>query len=74
LGSAFEGKAGFVVCVSDDWVKRGIHAGKVVKAIAAVAGGNGGGQPAQARAGGRDPARIPEAMTKAKEVVAAMAG
>jgi alanyl-tRNA synthetase len=74
LGSAFEGKAGFIVCVSDDWVKRGIHAGKVVKAIAAVAGGNGGGQPAQARAGGRDPARIPEAMTKAKEVVAAMAG
>jgi len=74
LGSVCEGKVGFIVCVSDDCVKRGIHAGKVVKAMAAVAGGNGGGQPAQARAGGKDPARLNEALAKAGEAVGALVG
>lgn len=74
LGSSGDGKAAFIASVSDELVKRGIHAGKLIKAIAAVAGGSGGGQPALARAGAKDPARIKEALDKVPEVLAEMVG
>ena len=72
IGGASEGKAQFVVEVSADLIKRGLHAGKIVKEVAKVAGGGGGGQPALARAGGKDASKVSEAIAKAAEIVASM--
>lgn len=74
IGSAGEGKAQFIVEVSDDLVKRGLHAGKIIKDVAKVAGGGGGGQPAMARAGGKDASKVPDAVAKATEIVGGMVG
>jgi alanyl-tRNA synthetase len=72
LGAANAGKAQFIAVVSPDLVKAGIHAGKLIKDVAKVAGGGGGGQPGMANAGGKDPGKIGEAVQKAKELVGGM--
>jgi alanyl-tRNA synthetase len=69
LGATSEGKAQFIVVVSPDLVKKGVHAGKIIKEVAKIAGGGGGGQPAMARAGGKDVSKIAEAVAKASELV-----
>jgi len=69
LGASSSGKAQFIVAVSPDLVKKGVHAGKIIKEVAKVAGGGGGGQPAMANAGGRDVTKIGEAVAKAKELL-----
>ncbi|HXM06737.1 MAG TPA: DHHA1 domain-containing protein, partial [Candidatus Acidoferrum sp.] len=48
--------ASVLVNVSDDLVKDGVHAGNLVKAAALLVGGRGGGQPASAQGGGKNPA------------------
>jgi len=73
LGAACEGKAQFIAVVSADLVKKGIHAGKIIKEVAKMAGGGGGGQPALARAGGKDASKIGEAVEKAAELLRANA-
>ena len=50
-------------------VKKGAHAGNLIKEIASAVGGGGGGRPNMAQAGGKNPAAIPEALKKAKEVM-----
>jgi alanyl-tRNA synthetase len=70
LGSTEDGKVSFVCVVTDDLVARGLHAGKLVKAIATVAGGGGGGKPHMAQAGGRDPDKLNEALAVASKAVA----
>jgi alanyl-tRNA synthetase len=72
LGATSAGKAQFIAVVSPDLVKNGVHAGKVIKEVAKVAGGGGGGQPGMANAGGKDPAKLDEAVQKAKEIVGGM--
>jgi alanyl-tRNA synthetase len=67
-------KVALVVGVTKDLVARGLHAGKIIKEIAAVVGGSGGGKPDMAQAGGKLPDKLPEAIAKAKDVVAAQAG
>jgi len=62
LGSHAEGKACFMASVSDDLVKEGIHAGKLIGAVAKLAGGGGGGKPDKAQAGGKDGSKVPEAI------------
>ena len=69
LGASASGKAQFIVMVSPDLVKKGVHAGKIIKEVAKVAGGGGGGQPALANAGGKDVGKIAEAVAKASEVI-----
>ncbi|MEI6562847.1 MAG: alanine--tRNA ligase [bacterium] len=69
LGATSEGKAQFIVVVSADLVKKGVHAGKIIKEVAKVAGGGGGGQPAMARAGGKDVSKLAEAVAKAAELL-----
>jgi len=69
LGATSDGKAQFIVAVSPDLVKKGVHAGKIIKEVAKVAGGGGGGQPAMARAGGKDVSKIAEAVAKAHELI-----
>ena len=73
LGTISEGKPSFIATVTDDLVKRGLHAGKIVKAVAEVVGGGGGGKPAMAQAGGKDASRIGEALTKVDALVSEMA-
>ena len=64
LGSAVsEGKAALLVAVTPDLVAK-IKAGDIIKQIAPIVGGSGGGRPDFAQAGGRDPARLDEALEK----------
>ena len=49
---------------------QGAHAGNLIKVIAALVGGGGGGRPNMAQAGGKNPAGIPDAIAKAEEVLA----
>ena len=51
-------------------MKKGAHAGNLIKAIAGLVGGGGGGRPNMAQAGGKNPAGIPQALEKAAEVLA----
>jgi alanyl-tRNA synthetase len=52
-------------------VERGLKAGDVIKAAAEVAGGGGGGRDTLAQAGGRDPAKLPEALAAARLAIEA---
>ncbi len=58
----------FVMATTDNLVKR-VHAGQVLKAVAPLAKGSGGGRPEFAQAGGKDPAGIPAAMKRAEELI-----
>ncbi|QZA32285.1 alanine--tRNA ligase [Hydrogenibacillus sp. N12] len=62
LGAAAEDKALFAAAVSPDLVQKGVHAGEIVKRIAAIAGGGGGGRPEMAQAGGKRPEKVDEAL------------
>ncbi|MBI4355734.1 MAG: alanine--tRNA ligase, partial [Candidatus Omnitrophica bacterium] len=59
----------WVMAVSPTLVKRGLHAGQLLKAIAAVTQGGGGGRPEFAQAGGKDPAKIPDALQEAEQLI-----
>ncbi|MBX9580518.1 MAG: alanine--tRNA ligase [Gemmataceae bacterium] len=63
-----EGKVGLLVALTPDLVKKGLKAGEVVKQAAAVVGGSGGGKPDMAQAGGKDPAKLPDALKTAEEL------
>jgi alanyl-tRNA synthetase len=69
LGSAFGGKAGLVALVSKDAVERGLSAGSIIREIAPIVGGGGGGRDDMAQAGGKDPAKLDEALAAARAVV-----
>ena len=73
LVSDNDGKVGLIVSVSKDLTDR-VHAGKVVKAIAPIVGGGGGGRPDFAEAGGREPARIDALLAESRRVVGGMLG
>ena len=62
LGSHADGKACFMCSVSDDLVAEGIHAGKLIGAVAKLADGGGGGRPDKAQAGGKDGAKVGDAI------------
>jgi alanyl-tRNA synthetase len=75
LGSASDGRVHLVASVAPSLVERGVKAGAVVKAAAEIAGGGGGGRDTMAQAGGRDPARLGEAMDAGRAAIeAALAG
>ena len=58
-----------VVKASKEAVKKGVHAGKIIKEMAAVVGGGGGGRPDMAQAGGKFAEKLPEAIEKAEAVI-----
>ena len=68
------GKVNLLVMASDDAVAAGIHAGNLIKAIAPVCGGGGGGRPNMAQAGGKDASKIKDALAKGVEEAKAQAG
>jgi alanyl-tRNA synthetase len=70
LGSKGEGKVSLVAAVAPALVERGVKAGAIVKAAAEVTGGGGGGRDTMARAGGREPEKLGEALDAARQVIA----
>lgn len=70
LASAFEGKVNLIAMATDGAMKKGAHAGNLIKEVAALVGGGGGGRPNMAQAGGKNPAGIDAAIEKASEVLA----
>ena len=69
LASGNDGKVSLMATATDGAMKKGAHAGNLVKGIAGCVGGGGGGRPNMAQAGGKNPAGIPDALEKAAEVL-----
>jgi alanyl-tRNA synthetase len=74
LGSVFENRPHFVASVTEDLVLRGLDAGKIVKAVAKVVGGGGGGKATLAQAGGKDPSRLNEALAQVRPLLESTLG
>lgn len=70
--NAEKGTASFACRVGKKAIECGAHAGNIVREVARVAGGAGGGKPDSAMAGAKDVSKIPEALKKASEIVGAM--
>ena len=71
LGAESDGKPIFAAAASKEAVEKdGLHAGNIVKQVAAIAQGGGGGRPDLAQAGGRDLSKLEEAVAAAPEIVA----
>ncbi len=71
LISDVEGKVNMVAMATDGAMHKGAHAGNLIKGIAALVGGGGGGRPNMAQAGGKNPAGINDAIAKTQEVLEA---
>ena len=69
LGCAVDGRVHLVANVAQASVERGVRAGDIVRTAAKVVGGGGGGRDTMAQAGGRDPAKLPEALASARLVI-----
>jgi alanyl-tRNA synthetase len=67
LGAVVGDRPSFLAMVTKDLSGR-VHAGNLIKQVAAVAGGGGGGRPDMAQAGGKDPAKIGEALDLARSL------
>jgi alanyl-tRNA synthetase len=75
LGRAGDGRVDIVASVSPSLVSRGVRAGEIVKVAAQAVGGGGGGRDTHARAGGKEPDKLPEAIEAARAAIeAALAG
>ncbi|HEU5212282.1 MAG TPA: DHHA1 domain-containing protein, partial [Gaiellaceae bacterium] len=70
-GSRADGTATLVLNFDNSLEARGLNAGAVIKEAAALIGGGGGGRPTMARAGGKQPERLGEALDKAQELISA---
>ncbi len=68
------GKVNLMATATDSAVAKGAHAGNLIKEIAKLVGGGGGGRPNMAQAGGKDPAGIEDALERAKEVAKEQVG
>jgi alanyl-tRNA synthetase len=71
LGSVIDGKPLLIASVSEDLTKK-VHAGNLIKAIAPIVGGGGGGRPNMAQAGGKDPAKLDSALSEARNLIGGM--
>ncbi len=69
LGTVWQDKPAFVVNVSQDLVKEGYKAGEIIKRVAEVTGGGGGGRPNMAQGGGKDKNRLDGALKEAFKYV-----
>lgn len=70
IASSANGKVNLIAMATDAAMAKGAHAGNLIKGIAALVGGGGGGRPNMAQAGGKNPAGIPDAIAKVAEVLA----
>lgn len=72
LGGVLAGQPALVVAVTPDLVERGVDAARLVRGMARVVGGGGGGRPTLAQAGGRDPSRLDDALRLAPRMLEEM--
>jgi len=68
VGSVVDGKVNLVAAITKDLTKR-FQAGKLIQEVARVVGGGGGGRPDLAQAGGKEPARLDEALHLVYDIV-----
>jgi alanyl-tRNA synthetase len=69
LASAVDGKVALACGVTKDYVEQGQNAGKIVKEVAVICGGNGGGRPDMATAGATDVSQIEAGLAKVAEIL-----
>jgi alanyl-tRNA synthetase len=69
LGSSQDGKVNFIAMASKDVLSKGVHCGKIIKDVAKIAGGGGGGRPDMAQAGGKNPQKLDEALNSVKNIM-----
>lgn len=69
IASSASGKVNLIAMATDEAMAKGAHAGNLIKGIAALVGGGGGGRPNMAQAGGKNPAGIADAIVKVAEVL-----
>jgi alanyl-tRNA synthetase len=69
LGSVIDDRPLIVAACTEDLIKRGLHAGNLVKEISQLIGGSGGGRPNLAQAGGKDPGGLPAALDAVADYV-----
>ena len=70
LASVAGGKVSLLSMVTEQAQKAGAHAGNLIKGMAAIVGGGGGGRPNMAQAGGKNPDKVPEALEAAANILA----
>jgi alanyl-tRNA synthetase len=70
LATVYNGKPNFLAMVTPDLMAKGFHAGDIINQVAKVTGGGGGGKAAMAQAGGKDAAKIDEALRLVRNVIA----
>lgn len=70
IASIQDDKVNLMAAVTDEAQKKGAHAGNLIKAIASLVGGGGGGRPNMAQAGGKNPSGVEACLEKVTEVVA----
>jgi len=69
LGTVINEKPSLIAAVTPDLISRGLKAGDLIKRVAQVVGGGGGGRPDMAQAGGKDPAKLPEALAQVESYI-----
>ena len=69
IASSANDKVNLIAMATDGAMAKGAHAGNLIKGIASLVGGGGGGRPNMAQAGGKNPAGIPDAIAKAEDVL-----
>ena len=69
LGFEDEGKVTLLAGMTNDLIEKGLSAGDVIKIIAPIVDGGGGGRPQMAQAGGKNPGKIDDALKKASEII-----
>jgi alanyl-tRNA synthetase len=69
LGAVMDDKVNFVATVTKDLLSKRIHAGNIIKEVAKIAGGGGGGRPDMAQAGGKDIDKLEQALANVKQIV-----
>jgi alanyl-tRNA synthetase len=74
IGWTDDGKVQLLAAVTEDLVKKGLHAGKLVGQVAKVVGGGGGGKPTMAQAGGKEPAKLALALQLARNLATEQLG
>ena len=72
LASIVDGKVNLLAMAGDEAIKKGANAGNIIKVIAPIVGGGGGGRPNMAQAGGKNPEKIDEALANVKVTLEAM--
>jgi alanyl-tRNA synthetase len=73
LGAVIDERPSFLAMVTPDLVARGLHAGEIVKAVAQVTGGGGGGRPEMAQAGGKDRDKLDQALQLPRKLLQKLA-